>query len=117
MIRVVLDTNVIVSALLPLGPPAQIFMRVLGRSLAIARPQLKRSEQVVTHTLLAIRETALWVRPVHSVRACLDPDDDIFLECAEEARADYLVTGNRRHFPLVWAGTGIVTPRELLDSL
>lgn len=106
-------------------------MRVLGRSLAmcasdsiyaeyedvIARPQLKRSEQVVTHTLLTIRETALWVRPVHSVRACLDPDDDIFLECAEEARADYLVTGNRRHFPLVWAGTGIVTPRELLDSL
>jgi predicted nucleic acid-binding protein len=36
MIRVVLDTNIIVSALLqPLGPPAQVFMLVLGDSVRL----------------------------------------------------------------------------------
>jgi len=32
----------------------------------------------------------------------LDPDDNMFLECAETAHADYLITGNKRHFPSVW---------------
>jgi uncharacterized protein len=31
--------------------------------------------------------------------ATSDPDDNIFLECADAARADYLVTGNQKHFP------------------
>jgi predicted nucleic acid-binding protein len=29
----------------------------------------------------------------------MDPDDNKFLECADAARADYLVTGNQGHFP------------------
>jgi hypothetical protein len=57
------------------------------------------------------------VRPTERVAACSDPDDDIFLECAQAARADYLVTGNLKHFPVSWAATRIVTPRWLLDSL
>jgi predicted nucleic acid-binding protein len=93
MIRVVLDTNIIVSALLqPLGPPAQVFV-------------------------LAIRERGLWVRSTETVRACPDPDDDIFLECAQVAHANYLVTGNLKHFPTSWLDTKIVTPRWLLDQL
>jgi predicted nucleic acid-binding protein len=51
------------------------------------------------------------------VRACSDPDDDIFLECAQAARADYLVTGNLRHFPEAWESTRIVTPRRLLEVI
>ena len=36
MIRVVLDTNIIVSALLqPLGPPAQVFVRAIGGSIQL----------------------------------------------------------------------------------
>jgi predicted nucleic acid-binding protein len=31
-----------------------------------------------------------------------DPDDNMFLECADAARADYLVTGNPKHFPRLW---------------
>jgi len=48
---------------------------------------------------------------------CSDPDDDIFLECGQAAQANYLVTGNIKHFPASWAGTSIVTARWLLDSL
>jgi predicted nucleic acid-binding protein len=28
-----------------------------------------------------------------------DPDDLIFLDCADKAAADYLVTANRKHYP------------------
>lgn len=37
-----------------------------------------------------------------------DPDDIIFLQCAQAAIADYLVTGNTRHFPENWKKTRIV---------
>jgi predicted nucleic acid-binding protein len=44
-----------------------------------------------------------------------DPDDNIFLECADVARADYLVTGNQKHFPRFWKKTKIITPREFIS--
>ena len=74
MIRVVLDTNIIISALLqPLGPPAQIFVMALGGSVqmcmtgsvyaeyeeVIRRPRLKRSEETIAATLESIRHSAL----------------------------------------------------------
>jgi predicted nucleic acid-binding protein len=64
-----------------------------------------------------IREKGIWVRPTERVKACCDPEDDIFLECAQTAMADYLVTGNLKHFPGSWAGSRIVTPRWLLDNM
>lgn len=41
--------------------------------------------------------------------------DNRFLECAEAAAADYLVTGNRRHFPRRYKATEVVTPRQFLE--
>jgi len=43
-----------------------------------------------------------------------DIDDLKFLECADAARADYLITGNTRHFPAFWKRTKAITPREFL---
>jgi len=43
--------------------------------------------------LQAIRDAGLWVRPVEQVKAYSDPDDNIFLECAQAARAN--VCGDR----------------------
>jgi putative PIN family toxin of toxin-antitoxin system len=69
MIRVVLDTNIIVSALLqPLGPPAQVFELALGGVVelcvsgptyaeyeeAISRPRFQRSPEIIAATLGAI---------------------------------------------------------------
>jgi putative PIN family toxin of toxin-antitoxin system len=131
MIRVVIDTNILVSALLnPAGPPAQVFLTALQEpdmqlcvsgevfteyEEVIRRPRFNRSESEIEATLLAIRERGFWVRPAEKVRACADPDDNVFLECAQAAGAHYLVTGNARHFPLVWAGTQIVTARQFLN--
>jgi uncharacterized protein len=132
MIRVVLDTNIVVSTLFqPLGPPARVFQLAIDGLLqpcetgaiyaeyeeVVRRPRLRRPEYTIVTMLGIIREKALWVRPGGAVRACTDPDDDIFLECAQAARAAYLVTGNIRHFPATWLDTRIVTPGHFLDIL
>ena len=133
MIRVVLDTNVLISALIqPQGPPAHVLLLTIASPAArlcvsgevyaeyeevIRRPRFKRSESEIAETLRAIREMGVWVKPSNKVRACVDPDDDIFLECAQAAAAHYLVTGNRKHFPAKWAHTPIVTPHQFLDAI
>ena len=129
MTRVVLDTNIIVSALLqPLGPPAQVLVLAIGGSIqlcvsgsiyaeyeeVVRRPRFQRSEDVIAGLLQTIRDKGFWVRPTETVRVSPDPDDNIFLECAQ---ADYLVTGNLKHFPASWKTTRIITPRHLLDTI
>lgn len=132
-VRVVLDTNVLVSALLqPQGLPARTFLTTVAGTRAqlcvsgdiyaeyeevLRRPKFNRTESVIEHTLRTIRQNGFWVRPSQEVRACSDPDDDIFLECAQAAGARYLVTGNLKDFPAKWAGTQILTPRQFLDAL
>jgi putative PIN family toxin of toxin-antitoxin system len=132
MIRVVLDTNILISALLsPAGLPTQVFWNVLLKldgelcmsgpiyaeyEEVMRRPRLKRTEEEIQSALRAVRENALWVIPTISIRACTDPDDNIFLECAQAAAAHYLVTGNVRHFPSTYGGTKIVTAREFLNE-
>jgi predicted nucleic acid-binding protein len=51
------------------------------------------------------------------IRACSDPNDDIFLECAQAADAHSLVTGNIKDFPGKWGGVQIATARAFLDAL
>jgi len=94
MIRVVLDTNILVSALLqPLGPPAQVFELAIGGVIqlcvsgdiyaeyeeVIRRSRFQRSGDVICGVLEAIREKGYWVRPTETVQACTDSDDDVFL--------------------------------------
>ncbi len=44
-----------------------------------------------------------------------DPADNIFIECADAAGADCLITGDQRHFPKFWKKTKIISSREFLD--
>jgi uncharacterized protein len=83
----------------------------------IRRPRFKRSEQEVVDALGAIRQQARWIKPSYKVRVCSDPDDDVFLECAQAAKAHFLVTGNLKHFPSSGAETRIVTARQFLEAL
>jgi predicted nucleic acid-binding protein len=54
------------------------------------------------------------VKPSRALQVTKDPDDNKFLECADAARADYLVTGNQRHFPKFWKNTKVITSREFI---
>jgi uncharacterized protein len=131
MIRVVLDTNIVVSALLqPLGPSARILVLVLSGAIQLCvtgdiyaeyeevlrRPRLKLDENVIAASLEAIRLKGLWIKSPAALRVCSDPDDDIFVECAAAAEAAYLVTGNVKDFPPVWEKTRVVTPRHFVNA-
>lgn len=46
------------------------------------------------------------------------PDGQPFLEVAVTASADYLITGNRKHFPAeLCRGIAVVDPREFLEAI
>lgn len=83
----------------------------------IKRPRLSRSNHETDSTLHLIRERGFWVRLIEKVYACSDRDDNMFLECVQAADADYLVTGNAKHFPAAWGDTQIVTARQFLDAV
>lgn len=132
MIRVVIDTNILVSALLrPESLPAAVWRFALTSRVrlcvsdgvfaeydeVIRRPHLKRAPAVIDGALNSIRTLGHWVKPTVPVLECSDPDDNIFLECADAAEADYLVTGNQRHFPNRWKKTRVISARELIAVL
>lgn len=129
MTRAVLDTNVIVSgALRADGNEAAVLQLVISGRMTmcatpailleymdvLARPKLGLDQRKVRRLLDAIRAVAVVVKPSFTLSVSDDDADNRFLECAEALEADFLVTGNRRHFPRQWKTTRIVTSRELL---
>jgi putative PIN family toxin of toxin-antitoxin system len=131
MIRVVVDTNVLVSALLTSGglPEAVVNLAISGEvrwfvsesvlaeyERVLKRPRLAIDSGKVADAISRIRAMVSVVSPTAPVAAASDPDDNQFLECAEAAQANYLVTGNVRHFPEIWKQTRIVTPREFIEA-
>ena len=63
------------------------------------RPRLNINPDKVNDALARIRRADLPVIPTVIVTAASDPDDNIFLECAQTAEAHYLVTGTSKTFP------------------
>jgi len=129
MTRIVLDTNVIVAATLkPKGLEAAVLMLGLREVVELCvsetilteyqgvlrRPKFKRSPKQVSKLLSRLKSHSSCFQPTHTIAACSDEPDNRFLECAEAAKADFLVTGNKRHFPKQWKSTRVVNARELL---
>jgi putative PIN family toxin of toxin-antitoxin system len=129
-IRVVLDTNVIVSAhlndegyerhVLDLALAGRIKVVVSEKILTeyedvLRRPKFAIAARQVAKSLRLLRAAAQMVNPRRELTAARDPDDNCFLECVEAGRADYLVTGNKRHFPKKWRQTVVVNARELIE--
>ena len=83
----------------------------------LVRPRLKISLAALEQLFNWYRTNARWVEPAETAIGCSDPDDDMVLACAHECRADFLVTGNSRHFPDRWHDTLIVTPRQFIDAI
>ncbi len=55
---------------------------------------------------------------VHLAITELDPDDNKFLECASEAKAEFLITGNTKHFPFKeFKETRVVSPAEFVAMI
>lgn len=131
--RVVLDTNVLVSGLLsPHGVPSTVVDLVGsgaqcvcfdGRILAeyrdvLTRPRLALPLESVETVLTRLVTSGIRLMASPLSTKLPDPDDQAFLEVAVAASADYLITGNRRHFPSeLCQGIAVVSPREFLDAI
>lgn len=81
----------------------------------LARPALRIRKGLRQQLLQLIKNRSHIVTPTRRLEVTSDPDDNIFLECADVAAADYLVTGNQKDFPRFWKKTKIITPREFID--
>jgi predicted nucleic acid-binding protein len=57
------------------------------------------------------------VRPGRRLTEAQDEADNRFLECAVAAGADFIVTGNAKHFPVRFENIRIVTPREFVGLI
>jgi putative PIN family toxin of toxin-antitoxin system len=125
-----LDTNVVVSAHLKTqGFERYALDLVLAGKLqlaaseailaeyssVLARPQFAITRKRLARPMDLIRNSAHIVRLARGLMVAHDPSDNPFLECAEVARADYLVTGHKRHFPKAWRQTLVVSARELIE--
>jgi len=129
-LRLVIDTNVLISAAIkPAGlqrtvlqlaitKPARLYV---SRSIleeygeVLARPELKIRKGLRQQFLQLMKNHSYIVAPTQQLEVTGDPDDNIFLECADAAKADYLVTGNQKHFPRFWKKTKVITPREFIS--
>ena len=128
MKRVVLDCNVLISASLTKGTCRQVVRRVLESAFLIVSPDVEREYrevfqrpkfqaaytefQPILEDLLA---TAFYFEPVPCLWLSPDPKDQRYLDVAVAAQADFLVTGNTKHFLPNRAFTlQIVTPADYL---
>jgi putative PIN family toxin of toxin-antitoxin system len=131
-LRVVLDTNVLISAALkPGGLEAAVVESVLaGRFEAWATPEVwAEYEEVLSRPkFAAVRDASRRILDTlagrvrrttadHTSTAASDEDDNRFIECAEASQARYLITGNLRHYPAAWGTTVAVNARGLFDAL
>lgn len=136
MYRIVIDTNVLVSGLLkPGSKPDLVLMIALEGDLfqiclseeifieyqrVLGYDKFKKylSAYKVDQLLAQIEKHSLKVTPQKKLDLSPDPEDNKFLECALEARAGFIITGNIKHFPFQkFKKTLIVSPSEFLDSL
>jgi putative PIN family toxin of toxin-antitoxin system len=138
LIRAVLDANVLISGLISKkGAPGQILDAWLkGRFRNCISPAiLNETSRVLKYPRIAeslesdeaeqllylLSALADWVDVKMELGVLTrDPSDDMYLSCAVEAAADYLVTGNASHFEqagAIYEGVRIVSPRAFLEII
>jgi len=133
MIRVVFDTSVLYSAILkPKSLPAAVFDFVTSgllipcvspavlaeyRDVLLERPALRPYARQAQHVLDIVASVALEVTPSQRLRISDHESDNRFYECADAASADYIITGNLKHFKYSHKNTQVVSPRQFMELM
>lgn len=132
MLKVVFDTNVYISAFISPGSKAEdAFLLALNRKV-----KLYTSVPILTETAKKLREKFLWhddkitaalkhinrvatvLKPVKKLNILSDAPDNRILECAKEADANLIVTGDRHLLTLKeYEGIGITRIAEFLYTV
>jgi uncharacterized protein len=99
--------------------PVFEFGEVAGHMRAVlARPKFAFPSDEIAAVLAMFRSQGELVLAEASAATSSDPGDTKFLQCAQAAQADYIVTGNKRDFPAESCGVvHVVSAGELLDRI
>jgi putative PIN family toxin of toxin-antitoxin system len=133
MIRVVLDTNVFVSAIVSDGKSRELLKKGIARQYILVtsdsilkelvsvlpRPKFKISEDEVNRTIIALIRTADLVSVRTKIKAVeADPKDDMVIETAIDGDAQIIVSGDSHLIALkTFEEVKIVTVEEMLTFL
>lgn len=132
MVRVVIDTNILVSALIKRGKPRKLVLKLLEEhTVILSRQMLAELADVLTRDKFAVKTSqvdrflAILVRKSKIVTPSSrfkiiseDPDDDVVLNTAYAGKAEYIVTGDRHLLALKeFKRTKIVTVTQIIESL
>ena len=131
--KVVCDTNVLVSGLL-FGGSSQEILRLVGRGAisnytspeilreletVLLRPKFGLTGDQVTgilHELRNLFETVIPSTQILDVKT--DPDDNRILEAALAARAQFIISGDKDLLDLkIWRGIGILSPADFVNTV
>jgi len=131
--KIVLDTNVLVSGLLsPSGPPAEIdhwvasgvlqlcldWRTLCEYRMVLQRPKFRFDPQKVNDFLTQIEKNGIHVDTFPALSNLTDKADAVFLEVALASKAEFLVTGNLKHFPAHQRqGIQVVSPRKFIEAI
>ncbi|MCX5806492.1 MAG: putative toxin-antitoxin system toxin component, PIN family [Proteobacteria bacterium] len=128
--KIVLDTNVLVSGLLsPFGPGGNIVRMLFSGNLTLCidarilseyhdvlrRPKFHFEEDKVIAVIDYIEHNGQNVAASPLSASLPDPDDEPFLEVALKGRAECLITGNQAHFPPgLCQGVTVISPADFI---
>ena len=129
--KVVIDTNVIVSGLLnPYRHPAEILRLLLTGSLklfydariiseyseVLNRSKFQFDKENISIFVKEIETAGTPVIPLPLKKSLPDPDDNMFLEAALAGNAECIITGNTNHYPKkLCSGIRVLSPTEFVS--
>lgn len=134
MLKIVLDSNILVSNFLtPKGEASKIVKHAKENDLFLSsfilsevwcvlhyervRKKYEYGVSLVESYLKDFAVTSTIVKPRTIMEVSPDSKDNIVLATAVEAGADYLITRNIKHFPKTYKDVRIVNPKEFLDII
>ena len=132
MVRAVIDTNVLVSALIHDGKPRKLIFELLNRHTAILSRQMLAEladvagrdkfqvtdSQVERFLSIMVKMAKIVLDNALFKEVASDPDDDVVLNVAYRGKADYIVTGDKHLLTLNdFKKTKIVTVNQMLEIL
>lgn len=128
--RIVIDTNVLISGIIFGGKPSKIIELLFGKKISVfASPEMVDEYKRIygelgeryakrTHNELNEIINSMNILPSHShIEACRDPDDNKFIECAIDNRCIYIVSGDKDLLVLEqYEDIGILIVSEFLEQ-
>ena len=130
--RVVLDTNVLISGIFFSGPPSEILKAWGNQSLQIVLSQQILDEYQRVAVALSSKFPTVDILPIielvtiygqfvdtqgFDITVCEDPDDDKFIECAVAGKCKTIISGDKHLLKLTgYQGITVLNPRNFVDK-